>query len=96
MHNHFVMFRLKPEFKKDLPEVVARLKGLEKKVPAIRKLRVYVNNVWGPHSYDLMFYIQVDNEKAFKEDYMLHPEHVPVQKYIEARVAAIADTDVSD
>ena len=95
MHDHFVMFRFKPEFKKDLPEVVRQLKGLEKKVPAIRKLQVCVNNVWGPHSYDLMFYIQVDSEKAFKQDYMLHPDHVPVQKYIEARVAAIADMDVS-
>ena len=94
MLDHFVMFRLKPECKADLPAVVKQLEGLQAKVPAIRASKVYVNNVWGPHSYDVMFHIRVASAAAFKQDYMLHPAHVPVQKYIEARVAAIADLDV--
>ena len=33
--------------------------------------------------------------RAFREDYMPHPKHVPVQRYIEARVCGVADVDVT-
>ncbi len=94
MLDHYVMFKLKPECRKDLKQVVARLKRLQKDVPAIRFSEVMVDRMRGPHSYDLMFHIRVANKRAFQQDYMLHPKHVPVQRYIEARVCAIADMDV--
>lgn len=94
MLDHYVMFRLKPVYKSELSEVVKRLKSLEARVPAIRFSDVMTDCVHGPHSYDVMFHIRVDSIEAFRTDYMLHPEHVPVQHYIEARVEAIADMDV--
>lgn len=94
MLDHYVSFKLKPECKGDLDEVVTQLRGLEAAVPAIRYSEVIVNQLQGPHSYDLLFHIRVDDERAFKEDYMLHPNHVPVQHFIEARVCAIADIDM--
>ena len=93
MLDHYVMFRLKPECKKDLPEVVRQLQQLQNDVPAIRFSEVMVDQLHGQHSYDVMFHIRVDSVDAFKKDYMLHPKHIPVQKYIEARVCAIADMD---
>ena len=93
MLNHYVMFRLKPECRHELPEVVKRLKALQSQVPAIRSSEVVVNDIAAPNSYDVLFHIRVDDEKAFKKDYMLHPAHVPAQKYIEARVCGIADID---
>jgi len=94
MLDHYVSFKLKPECKGDLDEVVARLKGLQADVPAVRFSEVIVNQLQGPNSFDLLFHIRVDDERAFKEDYMLHPKHVPVQHYIEARVCGIADIDM--
>jgi hypothetical protein len=94
MLDHYVMFRLKPECRGDLPEVVRQLKQLQHDVPAIRFSEVMTDHLHGQHSYDVMFHIRVDGMDAFRKDYMLHPKHVPVQKYIEARVCAIADIDV--
>ena len=94
MLDHYVMFKLKPECRKDLKQVVARLKGLQRDVPAIQFSEVMVDGMRGPHSYDVMFHIRVASKRAFKQDYMLHPKHVPVQRYIEARVCGIADLDV--
>ena len=93
MLNHFVMFKLKPECRDQLDEVVSQLESLEGKVPAIRSSRVYRNDLTGPNSYDVMFHIVVDDENAFRNDYMLHPDHVPVQRFIEERVGGIADID---
>ncbi|MEK7751389.1 MAG: Dabb family protein [Acidobacteriota bacterium] len=93
MLDHYVMFKLKPECRQDLPEVVRRLRQLEKDVPAIRFAEVIVDDGRGIHSYDVLFHIRVDSLEAFRQDYMLHPKHVPVQNYIEARVCGIADVD---
>ena len=94
MLDHYVMFRLKPEYKDDLPEVVRQLKQLEQDVPAIQSSEVLTDSLHGQHSYDVMFHIVVADMETFQKDYMLHPMHVPVQKYIEERVEAIADMDV--
>ena len=94
MLDHYVMFRLKPEYKGDLGAIVAMLEGLYGKVPAIRFAEVLTDDRHGPHSFDLMYHIRLDDMRAFLEDYMPHPDHVPVQHYIEARVEGIADLDV--
>jgi hypothetical protein len=93
MHDHYVMFKLKPECRQDLPEVVRQLKQLEQDLPAIRFAEVIVDELHGPHSFDLLFHIRVDSLEAFRTEYMRHPKHLPVQKYIEARVCGIADLD---
>jgi hypothetical protein len=94
MHEHYVMFKLKDECRKDLDEVVKRLKGLQGSVPLVRKAEVFMNQLPGPHSYDVMFHAVFDDTAGFKA-YMVHPDHVPVQHYIEARVVIdmIADLD---
>jgi len=94
MLDHYVMFKLKPECKGDLPEVVRRLEGLRADVPAIRFSEVLVDQLHGPNSFDVMYHMRVDDRRAFAEDYMPHPEHVPVQRYIEVRVCGISDIDV--
>ncbi len=94
MLDHYVMFKLKPECTGDLPEIVRQLEGLPAAVPAIRFAEVLVDELHGPHAFDLLFHIRLDDARAFREDYMPHPNHVPVQRYIEARVCGIADIDV--
>lgn len=94
MLDHYVMFKLKPECQDDLPEVVRQLEGLRASVPAIRFAEVVVDQLHGPNSFDVLFHIRLDDARAFREDYMPHPNHVPVQHYIEARVRGIADIDV--
>jgi len=94
MHQHYVMFKLKDEYKKDLPEVVKKLKRLQDEIPLIKMSEVFVNEIHGPHSYDVMFHAVFDDTESFKA-YMKHPAHIPVQKYIEERVFIdkIADID---
>ncbi len=94
MHQHYVMFKLKDQYKKDLPRIVEKLKSLQDKIPLIRMSEVFVNHIQGPHSYDVMFHAVFDNTEIFRQ-YMNHPEHIPVQKYIEERVTVdkIADLD---
>lgn len=94
MHQHYVMFKLKDGCKKDLPEIVRKLKSLQDSIPLIRMSEVFVNQLQGPHSYDVMFHAVFDNTESFNQ-YMKHPAHVPVQKYIEERVIIekIADMD---
>jgi len=93
MHDHYVMFKLRPECRQDLPEVVRQLRQLETDVPAIRFAEVIVDELHGPHAFDVLFHIKLDSLEAFQKDYLLHPKHVPVQQYIEARVCGIADID---
>jgi len=94
MLDHYVMFKLKPECRDDLDEVMRQLDGLRAGVPAIRFAEVIVDQLRGPNSFDVLFHIRLDDRRAFTEDYMPHPNHVPVQRYIEARVCGIADIDV--
>ena len=61
MHEHYVMFRLKDEYRKDLEEVAKRLRGLQDSVPLIRKSEVFINQISGPHSYDVMFHAVFDD-----------------------------------
>jgi len=88
------MFRIKDNYKKDLPEIVKQLKSLQDKIQLIRMSEVFVNQIQGPHSYDVMFHAVFDDTESFKR-YMEHPEHIPVQRYIEERVYpdGIADLD---
>ena len=94
MHQHYVMFKLKDEYKNDLNLVAEKLRGLKDSVPLIRKSEVFVNQIPGPHSYDVLFHAVFDDTEAFKA-YMKHPNHIPVQRFIEARVIVdmIADLD---
>ncbi|MCM8815478.1 MAG: Dabb family protein [Candidatus Omnitrophica bacterium] len=97
MHQHYVMFKLKDKYKKDLPEIVEKLKSLQDRIPLIRMSEVFVNRIDGPRSYDILFHAVFDSTETFNQ-YMKHPEHVPVQKYIEERVFVdrIADIDFTD
>lgn len=94
MHEHYVMFKLKDEYKKDLPEIVRKLKSLQDSIPLIRKSEVFINEIQGPHSYDIMFHAVFNDTEGFRS-YMVHPVHIPVQQYIEQRVIIekIADMD---
>ncbi len=92
MHHHYVMFKLKNECRDDLKEIVRQLKSLQDSIPLIRSSQVFINQVCGPHSYDIMFHAVFDDTESF-HSYMKHPLHIPVQRYIEERVEKIADMD---
>ncbi|HOK80573.1 MAG TPA: Dabb family protein [bacterium] len=94
MHQHYVMFKIKKEHKKDLPEIAKKLKSLQDSIRLIRMSEVFVNQIQGPHSFDIMFHAEFDDTESFKS-YMDHPAHKPVQQFIEARVEpdGIADID---
>jgi len=89
------MFKIKKEHKKDLPEIAKKLKSLQDSIRLIRMSEVFVNQIQGPHRFDIMFHAEFDDTESFKA-YMEHPAHKPVQEYIEARVEpdGIADIDV--
>lgn len=72
MLTHVVLFRLNEGA--DPHEVVARLRSLEGKVPAIRALETGVNEVPSDRAYDVGLVVKVD-DLAGLEAYQQDPYH---------------------
>lgn len=81
MLTHVVLFRLNDGA--DAQEVVARLRSLEGKVPAIRALEAGVNQVESDRSYDVGLIVHVDDLAAL-EAYQVDPYHQEVVAFIKS------------
>lgn len=93
MFDHYVMFRLRDDRRDRLDEFVRMLEQLRRDVPTIRELRVRRNVRQGPKSFDLLYLARFDDEAGFQE-YMRHPLHIPVMRYVEEVCSAVGDVDV--
>ena len=93
MFDHFVMFKLRDDKRGELEHFVTRLQQLRQDVPSIRDLWVSRNVRQGPKSYDVLYFAQFDDEAGFNE-YMTHPKHIPVMRYVDEICSGVADVDV--
>jgi hypothetical protein len=93
MFDHYVMFKLRDNKKGEMQAFVDKLKQLKADVPSIRELNVFLNARQGPKSYDILYFAAFDDETGFQE-YMKHPKHIPVMKYVDEVCSGIADVDV--
>jgi len=84
MISHIVFFTFKEEAKEmKRKEMIVlaknRLEELEDKIPEIKKIKVGINFLDSPASFDLSLYTEFENQQDL-DIYQNHPEHVKVKE----------------
>ena len=83
MIRHIVMFKIKDEFKSEIPQLVKNFYGMKGKIEGLLELEVGTDFLGSERSYHLALTCTFDNEEHFKA-YVDHPVHKPVKAYMHA------------
>ena len=90
MIRHIVMFRIKDEFKNEIPQLVKNFQGMKGRIEGMIDLEAGADILHSERSYDLALITLFDSRKAF-DAYQTHPVHMPVRKRMhEVRSASVA------
>ena len=90
MIRHIVMFKIKDEFKNEIPQLVENFKGMKGRIEGMLDLEAGADILHSERSYDLAL-ITVFQDRAAFDAYQTHPVHLPVKKRMhEARSASVA------
>ena len=90
MIRHIVMFRIKDEFKDEIPQLVENFKGMKSRIEGMLDLEAGADILHSERSYDLAL-ITVFQDRAAFDAYQTHPVHLPVKKRMhEVRSASVA------
>ena len=83
MIRHIVMFKIKDEFKSEIPQLVKNFYGMKGKIEGMLDLEAGADFLGSERSYHLALTCTFDNEEHFKA-YVDHPVHKPVKAYMHA------------
>ena len=90
MIRHIVLFRIKDEFKDEIPQLVKNFEGMAGRIEGMLELQAGADILHSERSYDLAL-ITVFQDRAAFDAYQTHPVHLPVKKRMhEVRSASIA------
>ncbi len=90
MIRHIVLFKIKDEFKNEIPQLVENFYGMKGKIEGMLDLEAGADILHSERSYDLALITVFDSEESF-EAYQTHPVHMPVKKRMhEVRSASVA------
>ena len=90
MIRHIVMFKIKDEYKSEIPQLVKNFYGMKGKIEGITELEAGADFLGSERSYDLALITAFVDRAAF-EAYQTHPVHQPVRKRMhEVRSASVA------
>ena len=90
MIRHIVMFKIKDEFKDEIPQLVKNFYGMKGKIEGMLDLEAGADILGSERSYDLALITVFENRAAFYT-YQTHPVHMPVKKRMhEVRCASVA------
>ena len=90
MIRHIVMFKIKDEFKAEIPQLVENFYGMKGRIEGMIDLEAGADILGSERSYDLAL-ITVFKDRAAFEAYQTHPVHQPVRKRMhEVRSASVA------
>ena len=90
MIRHIVMFRIKDEYKKDIPDIVEKFYGMKGKIEGMVNLEAGADFLHSERSYDVALVTEFESREAF-EAYQTHPVHMPVKKRMhEVRSTSVA------
>ena len=97
MIRHIVMFKIKDEFKAELPRLVENFYGMKGKIEGMLDLEAGFDILGSERSYDLAL-ITLFKDRASFDAYQTHPVHQPVRKRMhEVRSASVAcDFEVNE
>ena len=90
MIRHIVMFKIKDEFKDEIPQLVKNFYGMKGRIEGMLELEAGADILHSERSYDLALVTLFENREAF-DAYQTHPVHMPVKKRMhEVRSGSVA------
>lgn len=90
MIRHIVLFRIKPEFKADIPELVRNFYTMKGHVEGLIDLEAGADILGSERSYDIALICTFADRAAF-DAYQTHPLHIPIRKRMhEVRESSVA------
>lgn len=90
MIRHIVLFRIKDEFKSEIPQLVKNFYTMVGKVEGLVELEAGADILGSERSYDLALICTFTDRASF-DAYQTHPAHMPVKKRMhEVREGSVA------
>ena len=90
MSRHIVLFKIKDEYKEEIPQLVKNFYGMKGKIEGMTDLEAGADILHSERSYDVALITTFDTRAAF-DAYQTHPVHMPVKKRMgEVRVSSVA------
>ena len=90
MIRHIVMFKIKDEFKDEIPQLVKNFYGMKGKIEGMLDLEAGADFLHSERSYDVALITEFESREAL-EAYQTHPVHLPVKKRMgEVRISSVA------
>jgi quinol monooxygenase YgiN len=90
MVRHIVLFKIKPEFKAEIPSIVEGFYTMVGKVDGLLSLEAGADFLSSERSYDVAL-VTLFRDRAALDAYQQHPAHLPVKKRMHAvREASVA------
>lgn len=90
MIRHIVLFKIKDEFKDEIPSLVENFYSMKGKIEGMTDLESGMDVLHSDRSYDLALITVFDSMESFVK-YQTHPVHMPVKKRMhEVRSASVA------
>ena len=90
MIRHIVMFKIKDEFKDEIPQLVKSFYGMKGRIEGMLDLEAGVDVLHSERSYDLAM-IALFRDRAAFDAYQTDPVHMPVRKRMhEVRSTSVA------
>ena len=90
MIRHIVMFKIKDEFKSEIPQLVKNFYGMKGRIEGMVDLEAGADILGSERSYDLALTCVFDSREAFAA-YPTHPVHLTVKKHMhEVRESSVA------
>ena len=90
MIRHIVLFQIKPEFRNELPQLVANFQAMKGRIPGLLDLEAGVDVLHSDRSYDLALICTFQDRAAF-DAYQTHPVHMTVRARMhQVRQASVA------
>ncbi len=95
MIRHIVLFKIKDEYKEEIPQLVRNFYGMKGKIEGMLDLEAGQDVLHSERAYDLALITVFDSMSSF-EAYQTHPVHLPVKARMhEVRSASVAcDYDI--
>ena len=90
MYKHIVLFKIKDEYKNEIPELVKAFYGMEGRIEGMTSLFSASDFLHSGRSYDLALITDFDSKEAF-DAYPTHPVHLPVKQHMHE----VAESSVS-
>ena len=90
MIRHIVLFKIKDEYKDEIPQLVANFNSMKGRIEGMLELEAGQDVLHSDRSYDLALVTVFDSMESFQA-YQTHPVHQPVRKRMhEVRSASVA------